>query len=335
MLKKVVVILALLISLCGCSFKEYTIKSVEYVSILPSLKENEEYQLLAVTEDEIYVSLNQPRIQIVPEKLEGEDTWVDRVWETMCSEVVYVIDMDAKEYRELHHDFKDYRIMQFFVLDENTYVYRIQYIDEKPLTVHIETYVDTLDRSNCIHSQVGELLSIPFPTNMTVGNDGIYFAIYENPNVVLYTIKEDGTFNREVIADYGYGGRMQSTPYVWLKYTLPTAEVYDIEKGKMEHITERGFTDIVSHLGSVWNFVNEDGLYTWNEDTHERKGINKKYVMYTKDYVVLEDEIWIAEDDDYRIIEFTFDGELKDAFVVNDRAFALVYEDRMDIIKMK
>ena len=335
MLKKVVVILALLISLCGCSFKEYTVKSVEYVSILPSLNEEEEYQILAVTEDEIYVSLNQPRIQIVPEKLEGEDTWVDSVWKTLCSEVVYVIDVDTKEYRELHHNFKDYRFMQFFVLDENTYVYRIQHVDEKTFTVFEDTYVDTLDRSNCVHSIEGVLLSIPFPTHMTVGNDGIYFAVYENPNVVLYTIKKDGTFNREVIADYGYGGRMQSTPFVWLKYTLPTAEVYDIEKGKMEHITERGFTDIVSHLGSVWYFVNDDGLYTWNEDTHERKGIDKKYVIYSDDYVVLEDEIWIAEDDDYRKVEFALDGELNDSLVVNDRAFALVYEDRIDMIKMK
>ena len=85
----------------------------------------------------------------------------------------------------------------------------------------------------------------------------------------------------------------------------------------------------------VWYFVNEDGLYTWNEDTHERKGINKKYVMYTDDYVVFEDEIWIAEDDAYRKVEFELSDGLEDAFVVNDQAFALVYEDRMDIIKMK
>ncbi|MBQ9841033.1 MAG: hypothetical protein IJO78_05510 [Erysipelotrichaceae bacterium] len=335
MLKKVVVILALLISLCGCSFKEYTTKSVEYVSILPSLNEEEEYQILAVTEDEIYVSLNQPRIQVFKEKLDGEDVLIDRVVETMCSERIYVIDNDTKEYRVLNHDFKEYSIVQFYVLDNDMYVYRVQRMDRETFTVYEDTYVDYLDMSNRVHGIEGQLFSVSLPTHMAVSEDGIYFAIYENPNTVLYTIKKDGTFNRDVIADYGYGGKMQNTLYVWLKYTLPTAEVYDIEKGKMEHITERGFTDIVSHLGSVWYFVNEDGLYTWNEDTHERKGINKKYVMYTDDYVVFEDEIWIAEDDAYRKVEFELSDGLEDAFVVNDRAFALVYEDRIDIIKMK
>ena len=53
MLKKILIVLVLFISLFGCSSKKYSVETVDYLSILPSVENVYEYRVLGISDEEV------------------------------------------------------------------------------------------------------------------------------------------------------------------------------------------------------------------------------------------------------------------------------------------
>lgn len=329
MLKKILVILALFISLFGCSSKKYIVETVDYLSILPSVENAYEYRVLSISDEEVFVAYSQPVCKWIKQAVtfdDGTSQLEDVEVCTDCVEIIYAIDRDTKEYRVLEQGFENYYVTDFRKVNDKYLYGLLWYEPETEITTELY-YYDALDVTNKLYDSYYAIIEGMGNVFGSVVVDGVpYYTVFDNKDLYLYKIADTGVTKKLLATNvekqwYSF---MYMTPYVLIRKDGGFTDMYSIKDESFTVVKTNSLIQVISIMGNtVYGFVQDIGICTMDVLTGEVTPIDKKYVAYTENSILFEDELWYIEDDQYKKIKF--DHPLK-----NPNGF-YVYQDEMGI----
>ena len=334
MIKKLVVILVLLISLFGCSSKSYTVESVDYKAILPSVENEGNYELLGFNDSEVFVAYNEPVCKIVKEYVTTDDGTtvtteeVDSEVCTQCAVTIYAIDRETKGYRVVEQGFENHYIFHFHIVDD-VYYYGLYWYEPETGVNTVDYYLDDLDASNLIFADEytfwdGKRTVVGFVQT----EDMNYVGVREDNNFYIHEISKE-VISEKLVAtnvdkqEYSY---MFTTPYV-LIHREDHVEIYSILDEKSYQLVEPTLSQVISVVDNKVYGYDGNGLCVIDLQTNQKNKIDKQSIAYTKDYLLFEDELWYIENDQYK--------KMKVDYEFKDRGGFYTYQDQMGILTSK
>lgn len=349
MLKKILIVLVLFISLFGCSSKKYTVETVDYLSILPSVNEDESYRVLGFDEQEVFVARDVPVCKMVQRWVttDNGDTVITEPVDanvcTACAQTIYAIDRDTKEYRILEQGFNNYYVSDFVKLNDKFVYSLVWYEPDTDITTQ-DIYYDNLDITNQIFDTeypivdgMGEVFG------PVVLEDVVYYTVIKDNDVYLNAITSEGVTERLVVenVDWQSYSYMYSTPYILTQKDGGT-RVYDIQKDSFINIKGTSLAAVISIVDKkLYGYDDEMGFGYIDLQTLETVQMNKQYSCFSSNMVLFEDEIWYLEDNQYRKdkLEYEIKGDITNAMFTKDEVLIetdwLGIEQEMIIIKRK
>lgn len=341
MLKKILIVLALFISLFGCSSKKYSVETVDYLSILPSVENVYEYRVLGISDEEVFVAYSQPVCKWIKQTVTFDDGSLqleDVEVCTECVEIIYAIDIDTKEYRILEQGFENYYITDFQKVNDK-YVYGLLWYEpEMEITTELY-YYDELDVTNKLYDSNYAIIEGQGNVFGPIEVDGVpYYTIIENKDLYLCKITEAGITKKLLatnVEKQGYSF-MYTTPYVLIRKDGGVTDIYSIKDESFTVVKTNALIQVISIMGNtVYGFVQDMGICTMDVLTGEVTPIDKTYKAYTENMILFEDELWYIEDDQYNKIEFDYTLKNPNGFYVYQDEIGIDTDEGVVIIGLK
>lgn len=350
MLKKILIVLVLFISLFGCSSKKYSVETVDYLSILPSVDEIYRYQVLGMDDDEIFVSYNKDICTLVNESITFDDGSSEVVEKNICNLVVdtiYAISIHTKEYRVVESNIGNNYIYSFYPINDDEYFYHTAWYDiENDVTIS-NLYVDKLDLSNAIIYEDKPFLdsSNDFLFGPNRVGEKIYYTSVENGDLVLYAISSANDVTKTVIdknVDYeAYVDMLNWNQYIGY-YVEDKMYIYNIEDASYTMIASKEMKNVINIVDNkAYGYNHEQEFYCYDLQTNEMIALDKKPVVHQNDMILFDDEIWYVENNQYKKeeIEYKVKGQVSSVLYTKDCLVLVTdwlgIEEEMIIIKRK
>lgn len=321
-------------SLVGCDVENYKVESVEYKTILPQIESTDSYDVIDVTKDEVFVVHYKQECNLSKTIVES-DNKKEEIDSDVCSNYtykIYSINKNTLEYREIEHNLDGYYIIQMQSVSDTLYAYEIYKYDYINARFNVYMYYDNLDRSNKIFETSYFAILDEFVSHMNVIDNTLYFGLFENNDLYLYGLYNNGTISKKWLAN-NLKGRMYLSPYIQCETDTGT-EIFSI-KNENWYIFNEVITDAAVHLSdSLCFFVGDNGLYSKDLQSKEKKEYSNEVLAYSDNYIIFSDQIWLMNNGKYSIKNANFDSTNIKSFVIDELTVALVYEDRIDIISI-
>ena len=340
MIKKLVIVLVLLISLFGCSSKKYTVESVDYVSILPSIES--EYQFLGFNESEVFVAYNEPVCKMVKEYVTTDDGTtvtteeVDSEVCTTCAVTIYAIDIETKEYRVVEQGFENRYIFDFHIVDD-VYYYGLYWYEPDTDVYTLDYYVDELEASNLIFADEYTLWDGKRTVFGFVQTEDMnYVLVRKDGNLYINEISKTDLSEKMIATNVGSQeySHMFTTPYV-LIYREDHVEIYSILDEKSYQVVEPTLSQVISVVDNKVYGYDANGLCVIDLKTNQKNKIDKQSVAYTKDYILFEDELWYLENDQYKKMKFDYEFKDRGGFYTYQDQIGILTSKGIEIVKIK
>ena len=350
MLKKILIVLVLMISVFGCSSKKYTVETVDYLSILPSVDEIYRYQVLGMDDDEIFVSYNKDICTLVNESITFDDGSSEVVEKNICNlvvETIYAISINTKEYRIVDSNVGDNYIYRFYPMNDNQFIYGLTWYDVNEDVSYDNIYFDSLNASKPIiyNDEILEVSS-KLPLFGASVLDGIaYFTRVENEELYLYAVSSPDDVTRKLVeTNINYEEYTEMLP--WNQYIAYYKDdgtiIYDIEDASYTMIPNKDMRWVISILDNkVYGKNHDDKFYYYDLLTNESIQFDENPVAISEEMILFDDEIWYVENNQYKKeeIEYKVKGQVSSVLYTKDCLVLVTdwlgIEEEMIIIKRK